>query len=178
MRDTPPVIDRDERWPAVGERVERRRKELGFSGADLVRTSGLKQPTVAGIEKGAPRGDPRPKTRRRLSLGLGWVPDAIDRILEGEEPVDIEVAWERVRSELEQTPARAPNIDQLRSDERMLGALVQSWMEARRSVERSHELPGVVERVERLEQAILRFEETAELVSELEDRVEELETGR
>jgi transcriptional regulator with XRE-family HTH domain len=170
------VIDREDRWTAVGKRVERRRTvELGFSQADVVRTSGLSEPAVAAIAKGQPRGEPRQKTRRQLSLGLGWVPDAIDRMLEGEEPVEIEVAWERVRRELEQAPPTATNLEQLRAEERTLSALVRSWAESRLSVDRSHQLPGVVERVERLEQTVKRFEEIADLVRELEERVEELE---
>lgn len=75
-----------EQWERVADYVARRMDELNIDQADLVRRSGMSDPTVRAIMAGTPRGMPRDKSRRRVSMGLGWSPGSIDSILDGGEP--------------------------------------------------------------------------------------------
>ena len=62
----------DTEWQRLAQMVNDRVADLGIDQAELVRRSGLSQPTVRCIMEGDPRGRPRPKSLRKLAVGLGW----------------------------------------------------------------------------------------------------------
>jgi len=88
------MTNQDERWGEVGSAVMFRRAERGYSRADLERMADVSEPTIRHLEQGKPRGDLRPDTRHRLCVSLGWVPNSLDEILAGREPIKIDVALE------------------------------------------------------------------------------------
>lgn len=55
--------------------------------ADLVRAAGVSDATVRPVMRGTP-GNYRPAKLGQIARALGWTSDSIDRILQGEEPID------------------------------------------------------------------------------------------
>jgi hypothetical protein len=82
---------------AVGEAIRRRmRDELLLTKAELIRASGISDKTLAGYLAGKPvRRDDK---RRDLCAALGWTPDSIDRVLDGQPPLTLINAWREARA--------------------------------------------------------------------------------
>jgi hypothetical protein len=166
-----------DRWAALGERVEQRRRELGFSRVDVQKIANLSEPVVRGIEKGEPR---NATSRRKLSLGLGWTPDSIERFLsDSREPVDIEVALTRLRVELvavqaglahalrngdDQTEKSATaEVERLEGEIRVLIPLAQSWADKRDATRRAQPQTMQLERrVSQLEREVENIKDRLE----------------
>lgn len=94
-----------ERWALVAVFVITAMQEKAWSQADLVRASGVSEFTVRKILKATP-GNYRPDRLAKLSTALGWSGDSIQRILDGEEPVqarptDVEGRLDRLEEEVE-----------------------------------------------------------------------------
>jgi len=84
----------------MGRAVRNRMRELELSQAELVRRSGLSEPTVNAITRGAVSAY-RDATLLRLVVALGWSRDSVDRLREGHAPVVSgggETATRRVRA--------------------------------------------------------------------------------
>lgn len=76
---------RDTRWEQVGDAVRARITELRLTNAEVQRRSGVSDKTLTGYLNGEPIR--RADKARGLCEALGWTPDSIDRILDGDEPV-------------------------------------------------------------------------------------------
>lgn len=85
------------RWAEVGRRIEQRIDELNLTKAEVIRLSGVSDKTLSGYIDGLPIR--RRDKKRDLALALGWLPNSIDRILDGGEP---EEAWEPPRRVIRQ----------------------------------------------------------------------------
>lgn len=73
-------------WKRVAERVRvRRDDELGLSQEQLAAKADIGTATIRKIETAAQDRYNR-STLRQLTRALGWTPDSIDRILEGQDP--------------------------------------------------------------------------------------------
>jgi transcriptional regulator with XRE-family HTH domain len=163
------MADPSDRWQALGKRVGRRREELGFRQVDVQKTSNLSDVVVRDIEKGRRRSE---ASCRKLSLGLGWTLDSIGQFLrDGREPVDIEVALERLRAEhlvaqaalayaitdeddrdIERATAE---VERLEGEIRILSPLVENWIEKRDAVRQAQpKLTELERRVSSLEREV------------------------
>ncbi len=76
-----------EAWIAVFEAIDARRLQFGWAKSHLYQVSGVSQTTLDAIRKGRPL--LRLDKRAALCLALGWVPDAIDRLLDGAKPASV-----------------------------------------------------------------------------------------
>jgi len=74
-------------WQRLANAVNDRVVELGIDQAELVRRSGLSQPTIRSIMDGDPRGLPRPKSLRKLAVGLGWSAGSVEIVMAGGAPI-------------------------------------------------------------------------------------------
>lgn len=91
------MTNHQNRWAAVGNRIVQRRIELRLHNrSDLVQISGVSEPTIRHLEQGDPRGEPSASVKARLAFGLHWMPDAIDQLLNGQEPEDLRDAANRL----------------------------------------------------------------------------------
>lgn len=84
------MSDANDRWTAVGDAIAARMSQLSLSKAEVIRASGVSDKTLAGYLAGQPI--VRPDKRRGLCDALGWTPDSIDRILNGDPPIDARLA--------------------------------------------------------------------------------------
>lgn len=75
-----------DRWQFVAEVVKDCMTDLGLRQADLVRASGLSDPTIRSFMTGRFRAVPSQHTKRKLEDALLWPPLTVDRILAGEDP--------------------------------------------------------------------------------------------
>lgn len=82
------VTTDQERWKAVGDAVRARREALGPTQQEAAINAGIGT-TVWGEIEGAKRTNYTPRILRRVAAELGWRIDSIDRILNGEEPIEI-----------------------------------------------------------------------------------------
>jgi transcriptional regulator with XRE-family HTH domain len=75
-----------DQWAAVGAAIRERMAELvpPMSQADLVRASGVSDPTVRDLMRGA-AGSRRGETLWKVSIALGWERDRIHRIVAGDD---------------------------------------------------------------------------------------------
>lgn len=75
----------------LASRVEARRRELGMTPTELADATGLSAAALLNLRNGEIR-----RYQERLTLPLtrvfGWSPDSIDRLLNGDEPVRVDVA--------------------------------------------------------------------------------------
>lgn len=79
-------MDRVERWAAVAAFLQQAMLEAGgLKQKDVVDRSGISRETVGPVLAGKP-GAYRPATLARISLAVGKPADAIQRILDGEDP--------------------------------------------------------------------------------------------
>ncbi|MGX1805247.1 helix-turn-helix domain-containing protein [Nocardia sp. NPDC055321] len=69
---------------ALSDRIKARRKEMGWTQADLARTSGLSANAVSQLER-CLNEDPAADVLAKLDTGLEWPSDTADSILRGTE---------------------------------------------------------------------------------------------
>ncbi|MEU0541190.1 helix-turn-helix domain-containing protein [Nocardia sp. NPDC005978] len=69
---------------ALSDRIKARRKEMGWTQADLARTSGLSANAVSQLER-CLNEDPAADVLAKLDTGLEWPSDTSDSILRGTE---------------------------------------------------------------------------------------------
>ena len=111
------------RWASVATAVNERMRQLGIDGqSDLMRRSGLSQPSAQAFMDGKPRGlSVRPQTQSKLCRGLQWKDGSLDLILQGRDPEPIEDAAtsgamtldefaERVESQLRELGAKIDDL--------------------------------------------------------------------
>ena len=79
------MTEQAERWRDVADAINARMstRTPPMSQADLVRTSGVSDPTIRDLMRGTPGGR-RKETLWKVSLALGWPRDHLHRILAGE----------------------------------------------------------------------------------------------
>lgn len=73
----------DTRWSEVGQAVKARRSGLDLTVKQATAMAQVSDTTWGSVEGGRPVSD---RTRRRVAAALDWPPDAIDRLLDGEDP--------------------------------------------------------------------------------------------
>lgn len=71
----------------VGERVKDRRLELGLTEGQVIQAAKIDTKTYGSLEDGSRW--PQERTRLRIEPVLRWQPGSIDRLLNGEEPIEI-----------------------------------------------------------------------------------------
>lgn len=82
--------DVQESWESVAEQVKRRRLERGLSQRGAADAAGVSPTTWQSLELHHKSvGD---LTKAGIARALGWPIDAIDRLLDGEDPADFEAA--------------------------------------------------------------------------------------
>ena len=74
-------------WPNVWDAIEKRRIALAWKKKRLYDETGTSESTYRKMRSGVQVA--REDKRRRIATALGWTPDSIDRILAGEEPVEV-----------------------------------------------------------------------------------------
>lgn len=72
-------------WPRVARLVNERMDELGLTQMDLVRRSGVSDATVRKIMRGTRMAYRRPSLSE-ISKALGWQPNTLERLSQGEDP--------------------------------------------------------------------------------------------
>jgi AraC-like DNA-binding protein len=78
-------------WSVARDHIHARMAELRLSVVDLARTSGLSEKHVRTLLNDGPEQSvPRDQTRWALCDALRWTPDSIDRILDGDEPLEVD----------------------------------------------------------------------------------------
>lgn len=88
-------------WQRVGDAVSERMRDLAIGQRELARRAGISDTKVREVLRGQPL--VREYMRTKLSVGLGWSRDSIDRILAGGEPelvTSLSDGDERVRLEV------------------------------------------------------------------------------
>lgn len=82
--------DLSERWDLVAIAINARLAELTMSQADLAQRAQINEITIRELQNEVvkPR---RPKTKAAISRALGWTPDSIDLVLQGERPMVVSV---------------------------------------------------------------------------------------
>lgn len=106
-------------WERVAAAVNARMTDLGMhQQVDLVERSGLSDATVRVFMTGVLRdgGPPGKASKSKLCDALGWSTDSIDRLLAGEEPVELVRPSVGVESRVELLERRV---------EGLIGALVE-----------------------------------------------------
>lgn len=76
-------------WKVVARAVTQRMEQLTIDQATVARTAGLSDAFVRSMMKGTPRADPRPNNLAKLCKVLQWTPDSIDRLLDGNPPIEV-----------------------------------------------------------------------------------------
>jgi AraC-like DNA-binding protein len=88
-------------WSVVRDRIHVRMAELRLSMVDLARASGLSEKHVRTLLNDGPEQPaPRDQTRWALCDALQWTQDSIDRILDGDEPLESDDSGEVRRLDL------------------------------------------------------------------------------
>jgi transcriptional regulator with XRE-family HTH domain len=72
-------------WQRIAEHLVARQKELGMTGAALADKAGTSTKTVSDLRH-AKRANHSAEMLARISTALGWPPDTLRRIGEGEDP--------------------------------------------------------------------------------------------
>ncbi len=83
------MTNRFDRWQPVVDAVNARMDDLGLIQADVVKLSGLSDPTVRAFMTGKFRGVPREPVPTKLCRGLGWSTDSVKLILAGQKPIEV-----------------------------------------------------------------------------------------
>lgn len=102
--------DRRHDWSVARDRIQQRMAELRLSPADLARASGLSEKHVRRLINGDGT-EPRHQTMWAMCDALQWTPDSIDRILDGEDPLDADHSGELSR--LDQLDGRMQEMEAL-----------------------------------------------------------------
>src|SRR5262245_35328147 len=79
----------DDLVPAMGAAIEARRLELGMTPTHFADASGLSRPQLQDVRKGL-RKRYQDVTEFGVARALRWRSDAIDRLLEGLDPIEID----------------------------------------------------------------------------------------
>src|SRR5689334_1141133 len=74
--------------PGMAETIEARRRQLQLSPGEFSRRAGITRQGLAPVVKGHRRAY-QDRVRFGVARALEWEPDAIDRLLAGEQPVEI-----------------------------------------------------------------------------------------
>lgn len=80
--------DTNDLVPGMVEAIERRRVQLGLGPGEFARAAGITPQGLAPVRAGKRRAY-MDKVRFGVARALAWEPDAIDRLLRGEDPVEI-----------------------------------------------------------------------------------------
>lgn len=166
-------------WSYVQQRIRERAKQLGiYSKAALKRASGLSLPTVDDFY-GGPRvratgSDNRhPETIPRLCDALRWQHDAIDRLMAGQEPLDVDDTPENVKRLPDTTQKRLDRIDSRVSE---IEAVAKAGLAAMQ--EQQSELAELHQLLRRLEDDVaLTQQDTRSRLARLETAVDGLRRG-
>lgn len=78
-----------ERVPGMAEAIEGRRLALGLSPGDFAEATGLTAQGLMAVRKGYRR-QYQDKLKLGVARALQWPPDAIDRLLSGEDPASFQ----------------------------------------------------------------------------------------
>lgn len=78
------MSNQSKRWSVVAAAISARMDELGISRAELQRQANISDKTMARYLDGEPI--IRKDKRYDLARALGWTPNSIDRMLDGEAP--------------------------------------------------------------------------------------------
>ena len=82
------VVDGDKAsWVRVGRAISARIATLGLLKTEVQKTAGVSDKTLNGYIAGKPI--VLANKRRGLCAALRWAPDSIDRLLRGEDPVEL-----------------------------------------------------------------------------------------
>jgi DNA-binding Xre family transcriptional regulator len=76
-------------WNLVQAKIYERMAELRLSATELARASRLSEKHVRTLLNGGDVPAPRDQTRWALCDALQWTPESIDRILAGDEPLEV-----------------------------------------------------------------------------------------
>jgi predicted transcriptional regulator len=74
--------------PGMAEAIERRRVELGLSPGDFAKAAGVTTQGLQPLRKGV-RKDYQLKLKAGAARALGWTSDSIDRLLAGQDPIEL-----------------------------------------------------------------------------------------
>jgi AraC-like DNA-binding protein len=109
----PPMTDRRRHaWSDVRSHIHARMAELRLSVVDLARASGLSEKHVRTLLNDGPEQSlPREQTRWALCDALRWTPDSIDRILDGDAPLEVDADESGEISRLDQLDGRLSEIE-------------------------------------------------------------------
>jgi DNA-binding Xre family transcriptional regulator len=141
-----PMTDRRRHaWSVARDHIHARMAELRLSVVDLARTSGLSEKHVRTLLNDGPEQSlPRDQTRWALCDALRWTPDSIDRILDGDEPLESDESGEVSR------------LDRFDGQLAEMQALADSNLERIRA--QQEDMAKLWKRLERLEGAVRRVE--------------------
>jgi transcriptional regulator with XRE-family HTH domain len=162
-------------WRVARPRIQQRMEELRLSPAQLARASGLSDKHVRRLLNGDDMTVPRDQTLWALCDALRWTPDSIDRILNGDEPIEAEDET----GEFSQTELYARRLSQMeeRGDENRsaIAAVSDEQLKLYRQ-QRRHE-GEVADALADLREHLAEVETGAALVAaELRERLAQLET--
>ena len=101
----------DSEWQAVAAAVSERMADLAIGQRELARRAGISDTKVREVLRGQPL--VRDYMRTKLSLGLGWTRDSIDRILGGKAPVVMSSASGGEAARLDAIDVRLERIEEL-----------------------------------------------------------------
>jgi AraC-like DNA-binding protein len=113
----PPMTDRRRHdWSVVRDHIHPRMAELRLSVVDLARASGLSEKHVRTLLNDGPEQSlPREQTRWALCDALHWTPDSIDRILDGDAPLEVDADESGDVSRLDLLDGRLSEIESVAS---------------------------------------------------------------
>lgn len=77
-------------WQRLGQFIRNERERQGLSRSGLGSKAGVSGKSVQNAEAGEVPKRHRPPTLVKIVTALGWAPESIDRVLDGEEPVPAE----------------------------------------------------------------------------------------
>jgi transcriptional regulator with XRE-family HTH domain len=106
----------EETVPGMAEAIERRRRELGLSPGEFAERAGITRQGAGNVRRGVRR-QYHDKVKLGVARALGWRADAIDRLLIGEQPVELdepnppEPGIELIRRELEELRAEVSRLN-------------------------------------------------------------------
>lgn len=98
-------------WKRVWAAIDARREELGWNLSQLYAAT-ASDPTYRAMREDG-KGVTRTNVKRRITDGLGWTPDSIDRLLDGKDPVPLDE---------DDDPQPPPPVDQATVDAIVEGA--------------------------------------------------------
>lgn len=81
-------VGSDSRWQRVGQQVRSRRLALRLTQFQLATAAATSEPTVRALERGR-RVSYMQSTITGVCAALGWTADSIDRLLRGDQPLEV-----------------------------------------------------------------------------------------